>query len=67
MDLSLFVLEVPGLSGELSQRIGLLWADGLALMALIAACVLVPADDFAINTAPAVFAKRGMTPVDLAG
>jgi carbon starvation protein len=34
-------------------------------MALVAACVLMPADYFAINTVPAVFAKLGMTPVDL--
>jgi len=35
-------------------------------MALIAACVLVPADYFAINAAPAVYEKLGMIPVNLA-
>ena len=37
----------------------------VAMMALIAACVLVPADYFAINAAPAVFAKLGLTTVNL--
>ncbi len=37
----------------------------VAIMALIAACALVPADYFAINVAPAVYQTLGMTPVQL--
>ena len=37
----------------------------VAMMALIAACVLVPADYFAINAVPAAFAKLGIAPVNL--
>jgi carbon starvation protein len=37
----------------------------VSIMALIAACVLVPADYFAINAAPAVFAKMGISTVNL--
>jgi carbon starvation protein len=37
----------------------------VAVMALIAACVLVPADYFAINAAPKVYQTLGMTPVHL--
>ena len=37
----------------------------VAIMALTAACVLMPADYFAINAAPAAFAKLGMSTVHL--
>ncbi len=37
----------------------------VAIMALVAACVLLPADYFAINAAPAAYAKLGLVPVNL--
>ncbi|MFZ2958027.1 MAG: carbon starvation protein A [Candidatus Ozemobacteraceae bacterium] len=37
----------------------------VAIMALIAACTLIPADYFAINVAPAAFEKLGMITVNL--
>jgi carbon starvation protein len=37
----------------------------VAIMALIVACSLIPADYFAINVAPAVYSTLGMVPVQL--
>ncbi|PWR70434.1 carbon starvation protein A [Methanospirillum stamsii] len=37
----------------------------VSIMALIAACALIPADYFAINVAPAVYSTLGMVPVQL--
>jgi carbon starvation protein len=46
---------------------GAMLVEGIvSVVALIAACSLVPADYFAINVAPAKFASLGLTPVNLA-
>jgi len=45
---------------------GAMMCEGMvAVLALIAACSMFPGDYFAINTAPAVFAKLGMHTVNL--
>jgi len=57
------------LSSEADIRLigyGAMLAEGfVAVMALVAACVLLPADYLAINLAPDKFAALGLTPVHL--
>lgn len=43
----------------------MLFEGVVAMMALVAACVLVPADYFAINSSPEVYSTLGMRPFDL--